>query len=115
MALTITIEDSSPTLRLNRGTGDGDIIVVDCLIQFDASYATGGETLAASDLDSGATSVAQVPFAVSSDGANYLVWDKAGGLLLAHVVATGAEVAATTDLSGADGLFRVAGIRCVGE
>lgn len=82
MALTVT-----KVLNLNRAQEDGTVVyggVYD--VTFDASYPTGGETLAATDIDEDASNVEAV-FVQNASGviSKQVRWDEAADKLMVFV------------------------------
>lgn len=86
MARTLTVSK-----RLNLGSVDGNIVEADI-----TSYATGGESIKASELGLESTGTPDV-FAISTQTNDVLFrHDRANDKLLAIVASTGLEVAAAT-------------------
>ncbi len=110
MALTFTRDDAnSPSAKSIRATMPGNRVEWVGTVQFDASYPTAGELVDLADLDeevdAKSGSLDSIVESMSSDGLNKLQLTVATGKLKVYVAATSAEVANTTDLSGAGGLF----------
>jgi hypothetical protein len=81
--------------------------IVSGAVALSSSYTTGGEAVTASTFDSNATAIVNIICTPSTDGANVHSFDVANSKIIATVSSTGAELAATTDISAAAKQFQV--------
>lgn len=114
MALTVTVDADSPSTTLNgRGVMQAQLTEVLATVQCDDSYPnTPGYPVDPTDFDANATELVRIEPAWSEDAAsvNRLQIDRTTPetpTFRVFVGATNAEVADTTDLSGASGKFLV--------
>lgn len=106
MALSVTVDADSPSKKLNRGWGD--YVVVTGFVQFDADYASGGETYTLTDFDDLASELVEINFEPSEDTppSHVCQWDQSASKFVVTQISDGAQVAGSADLSADDGKFR---------
>lgn len=83
------------TPRVKEDIGKSELIIAP--LAFAGTYATGGDTLAASDVPSRIERIKDIK--IEETAANSYLWDQANGKVLAYVKTTGIEVANGVDLT----------------